>query len=70
MRQAGLEGLTMLPQWATFSEGERLKFQQERIGAMLEPEEVNEWRAAIAQAEAERTFFIAQPFHCAVGTKA
>ena len=70
MRRAGLKQLTMLPQWATFSERERLQFQQERIAAMLEPEEVNEWRKAIAQAEAERTFFIAQPFHCAVGTKA
>ena len=70
MRQAGLQQLTMLPQWATFSEGERLQFQQERIVAMLEPEEVSEWRKAIAQADAEGTFFIAQPFHCAVGTKA
>ncbi len=70
MRQAGLEQLTMLPQWATFSEGERLQFQQERIVAALEPEEVNEWRGAIARADAEGTFFIAQPFHCAVGTKA
>ena len=70
MRQAGLKQLAMLPQWATFSERERLQFQQERIAAMLEPEEVNEWRKAIAQAEAEQTFFIAQPFHCAVGTKA
>src|SRR3990170_1786010 len=64
MRQAGLKQLAMLPQWATFSERERLQFQQERIAAMLEPEEVNEWRKAIAQAEAEQTFFIAQPFHC------
>jgi hypothetical protein len=36
---------------------------------MLKPEEVNEWRKAIAQADVEGTFFIAQPFHCAVGTK-
>lgn len=70
MQQAGLKQLTMFPQWATFSDGERLQFQQERIAAMLEPEEVNEWREAIAHADAERTFFIAQPFHCAVGTKA
>lgn len=70
MQQAGLKQLTMLPQWATFSEGERLQFEQERIVAMLEPEKVNEWREAIAQADAEGTFFIAQPFHCAVGTKA
>jgi hypothetical protein len=70
MRQAGLEQLIMLPQWATFSAGERLQFEQERIVAMLNPEELDEWRKAISQAEAEGTFFIAQPFHCAVGTKA
>jgi ubiquinone/menaquinone biosynthesis C-methylase UbiE len=70
MRQAGLEHLAMIPQWATFSAGERLEFEQERIVATLKPEEVTEWRKAIAQADAERTFFITQPFHCAAGTKA
>jgi ubiquinone/menaquinone biosynthesis C-methylase UbiE len=70
MQQAGLKELVMLPQWATFSAGERLQFEQERIAAMLKPEELNEWQKAIAQADAERTFFVTQPFHCAVGTKA
>jgi SAM-dependent methyltransferase len=70
MRQAGLRELTMLPQWAAFTAGERLEFEQDRIAAMLNLEEANEWRKAVAQAEAEGTFFIAQPFHCAVGTKA
>ena len=70
MQQAGLRQLTMLPQWATFSAGERLQFEQERIAAMLKPAELNEWRKAIVQADEEGTFFIAQPFHCAVGTKA
>jgi ubiquinone/menaquinone biosynthesis C-methylase UbiE len=69
MQQAGLGQLTMFPQWATFSAGERLQFEQERIGTTLKPEEANEWRKAITQADAEGTFFIAQPFHCAVGTK-
>ena len=69
MEQAGLKHLSMLPQWATFSGGERLQSEQERTVAMLKPEEVNEWREAIAQADAEGTFFISQPFHCAVGTK-
>jgi ubiquinone/menaquinone biosynthesis C-methylase UbiE len=69
MEQVGLKKLSMLPQWATFSAGERLQSEQERIVAMLKPEEVNEWRETIAQAEAEGTFFISQPFHCAVGTK-
>lgn len=69
MQQAGLKQLTIIPQWATFSAGERLQFEQERIFAMLKAEEVDEWQKAIVQADAEGTFFIAQPFHCAVGTK-
>jgi hypothetical protein len=40
---------------------------QDRIRAALSPGEIEEWRKAIAQAEG--TFFIAEPFHCAVGTK-
>ncbi|HWO43440.1 MAG TPA: methyltransferase domain-containing protein [Candidatus Eisenbacteria bacterium] len=69
MREAGLRDLIMVPQWATFSAGERLQFEQDRIVAMLDPEELSEWQKAAARAEAEGTFFIAQPFHCAVGTK-
>jgi SAM-dependent methyltransferase len=69
MRQAGLENLIMLPQWASFSAGERLEFEQERVLATLKPEEANEWREAVVEAESDGTYFIAQPFHCAVGTK-
>ncbi len=69
MEQAGLKHLSMFPQWATFSAGERLQSEQERTVSMLKPQEVIEWREAIAQADAEGTFFISQPFHCAVGTK-
>jgi hypothetical protein len=28
-----------------------------------------EWKAAVAQAEADGTFFISTPHHCAVGIK-
>ena len=69
MRQAGLKNLIMLPQWASFSAGERLEFEQERVLATLKPEEASEWREAVVQAERDGTFFIGQPFHCAVGTK-
>ncbi len=31
--------------------------------------EAEEWRIAVAEAEAEGTYFIAEPYHCAVGTK-
>jgi SAM-dependent methyltransferase len=69
MRQAGLENLIMLPQWASFSAGERLEFEQERIFATLNPDQANGWQEAVVQAQRDGTFFIAQPFHCAVGTK-
>ncbi|MFB3111541.1 MAG: hypothetical protein ACE10G_05860, partial [Gemmatimonadales bacterium] len=35
----------------------------------LSPEEAEEAWAAVAEAEAEGTFFFAFPHHCAVGTK-
>jgi SAM-dependent methyltransferase len=68
MRQAGLVQVAMLPQWASHGEGERLQFMQERIVAALTPEEAHHWHAA-ARVQAEGTFFISEPFHCAVGTK-
>jgi 2-polyprenyl-6-methoxyphenol hydroxylase-like FAD-dependent oxidoreductase len=39
--------------------------------ALAKPEETQEWHAGMAQAVADGTgtYFIAQPFHCAVGMK-
>jgi hypothetical protein len=37
--------------------------------AGLGPEEADEWRKAVTEAEADGTFFMAQPFHCVVGVK-
>jgi ubiquinone/menaquinone biosynthesis C-methylase UbiE len=67
--QAGLEQVAMLPQLASFWEGARLEYMEERILDTLKPEEVNDWQEAAAQAKADGSFFISQPFHCAVGTK-
>ena len=69
LRQAGLAQVIMLPQLAIYAEGERLEYMKERIVTILGPEEVDEWREAMARADAEGTFIIAEPFHCAVGTK-
>ena len=69
MHQAGLIEVTKIPQWASYSEGERLQDRQERILANLSPEEWKEWQVAVDQASADGSFFIAQPFHCTVGTK-
>jgi len=66
---AGLQNVQMLPQLATYA-GARAHAADERIQAALSPAEITEWQAAVTQAEAAGTFFIALPFHCAVGTKA
>ncbi len=65
----GLTNTKMFPFISTFSDKERLQFLQGGILPTLTAEEAAEWRAAAAQAEAEGTFFISTPFHCAVGTK-
>ena len=69
LRQAGLAQVIMLPQLAIYAEGERLEYMKERIVSTLGPEEAKEWKEAIARADAEGSFLIAEPFHCAVGTK-
>ena len=68
--RAGLTQVKMFPQLATFDDRARLQQLQASILPTLTPEEAREWRAAVAQAEAEGTLFFATPFHCAVGTKA
>lgn len=67
--QAGLEDVTMMPQWASHKDGERLQFLHDRVEALLSGAELSEWRAAVNQALNEGIFFISEPFHCAVGTK-
>jgi ubiquinone/menaquinone biosynthesis C-methylase UbiE len=69
MHQAGLTQLKMFPQLATFDDRSRLESLHASILPTLSSDEANEWRAAVAQAEAQGTLFIATPFHCAVGTK-
>ena len=67
--RAGLSQVIMFPHMCTFSDGPRLQFMQTSILPTLSPEEVEEWRSAVTRAEAEGTFFITTPFHCAIGTK-
>ena len=66
--QAGLGQVKMLPQLAVFGR-EHMASLQDNLLATLNREEEEDWRAAVIQVEAEGTFFIADPFHCAVGTK-
>ena len=66
----GLTGLRGFPQLVAVRPGSlRLPRYQQQILAALNLAETEAWHAAVAQAESDGTFFIAQPFHCAVGTK-
>ena len=69
--QAGLTQVQMFPQLPAFdsSEPNQLQFMQGSLLAKLTQEEGQQWQSAQAQAEAEGTFFMTWPHHCAVGTK-
>lgn len=69
MNGAGLKDVVMLPSWASHKDGERLEYLRERIVAQLTPAELAEWQAAYEKGKADGTFFISEPFHCAVGTR-
>jgi SAM-dependent methyltransferase len=68
--RAGLTQLTMFPFLVpvTKEDPRFALFQQQQLAA-LGPEETDEWRKAVTEAEADGTFFMAQPFHCVVGVK-
>jgi len=70
-RRAGLVELTCFAQWASVdaSQASRIAVMKQRIRASLTEEEGAEWESAVAWAEADGTFFIATPHHCAVGIK-
>ena len=71
LRRAGLVELTCFAQWASVdaSQASRLAVMKQRILASLTEKEGAEWASAVAQAEADGTFFIATPHHCAVAIK-
>jgi len=66
----GLRGLKCFPQYVSVTPGSpRLERYEQQVLAALSPGEAATWRAAVAAATRAGTFFIAQPYHCAVGTK-
>jgi SAM-dependent methyltransferase len=66
----GLTGLKCFPQLVSVTPGsERIERYQQQILAALTPAETETFRQAVAAAERDGTFFIAQTYHCAVGTK-
>ena len=69
--QAGLTKVKMFPQLAVFTpatDGARLDDVQDRFLHLLNAEELAEFRWALGQALRDGSFFIAEWFHCAVGT--
>ena len=71
LHQAGLTHVKMFPQLAASDQPEtpQAQFAHGAILGALTAEEMQDWHACMAQAMADGTYFIAQPFHCAVGTK-
>ena len=66
----GLEGLKCFPQMVSVVPGsERIGRYQQQILAALTPAETAAFQEAVARAEADGTFFIAQAYHCVVGTR-
>jgi len=66
----GLTGLKCFPQLVSVVPGsERIQRYQQQILAALTPTEAVAWHEAVAAAERDGTFFIAQPYHSAVATK-
>ena len=68
VRRAGLTDLKLFPHMAALT-GPMGYYYLDRLEAKLTPKERDEWQSALMIAEANGTLFIAQPFHCAVGTK-
>jgi SAM-dependent methyltransferase len=69
--ETGLTHIQIWPQFAASAQPEtpQAQFAHGAILGAFTAEETEEWRTGIAQAVSEGTYFIAQPFHCAVGTK-
>jgi ubiquinone/menaquinone biosynthesis C-methylase UbiE len=69
--EAGLRHIQMWPQFAAFEKPDtpQAQFASAAILSALSDDEVREWHVGMAQAVADKTYFIAQPFHCAVGIK-
>ncbi len=66
----GLTGLKCFPQLVSVVPGQpRLERYQQQILAALTPAETETFQQAVAAAERDGTFFIAQAYHCAVGAK-
>ena len=67
--QAGLAQVKTFPQLVTYTEQAHWQNIQDRVFSALNPEEAEEYHTAVAKAQAEGSFFIAEQFPCAVGVR-
>ena len=66
MMRAGLRDLQMFPQFITFPGRQNWESQARSV---LADQEREIWDQAVQRSRIEGTFFISEPFHCAVGKK-
>ena len=69
---AGLVDLRFFPLHVSAApeiEPMRADVLEQQVRALLSEDELTEWDRAVAAAKLDGSFFIAQPHHCAVGTK-
>ena len=70
LRALGIEGLDCFPQLSAVKPSQpRIERYHQQILSALTPGEAAAWREAVAQGAVDGTYFIAQPYHCAVGVK-
>jgi hypothetical protein len=66
-----LAQVKMFPQYGVVTAADQpyIQLVQGFVLGTLNAEEAEEWRGAVARSQADSTFFIATPYHCAAGTK-
>ena len=69
LTKAGLTPSILGPQFAIYSDGERLADVLDRLIGVLSESDARLCRDAIQQAKMNGTLFVAEPFHCAVVKK-
>ena len=70
LHDLGLVRIRGFPQLVAVRPGQpRLARYQQQVLAALDTAEAEAWRQAAAKGERDGTFFIAQPFHCAVAVR-
>jgi SAM-dependent methyltransferase len=69
VRSAGLAPHAMGPQFAIYSEGDRLDDVLHRLAAALSGAEARKFGDAVAEARSEGVLFVAEPHHCVVAIR-